>query len=378
MSIGMMLLLLNALYIEYRDKSIRQHLKNPLVYLPLSYFALYMLSGLYSDDTSWWLSRMILKAPLVAIPIGMLSILTIDASIFRRILGFYWWSILLGIIGMVVLYLSDMKMYNAIYLQGQVLPTPIMHSRYSIMVALAIYSGGYLFQVSKEKTYKIIYAIGTSIAFIFLHILAVRTGLVCFYISLLVVIVWYILRSRQIGKGLAMIGILLALMAASTQWIPSLKNKVSYTIYSLGKIKDGGNTANLSDSYRLASIRAGIDIGNSSPILGVGIGDLKTATAAYTQKHHPDLVHTSYTPQSQYILTYAGLGFVGVCFLLYFHMRSLYYARRSYMLLGSMAVLCTVLIVEQFLETQAGIAIYMLAYGVLMLKMIDTSGKKLH
>lgn len=280
---------------------------------------------------------------------------------------------MLGLVSISVIYLLDMDLYNTLYAQGQVIPTPIMHSRYSIMVAVAIYCGGYINSKLRDSLRnRMIYGIGTVLMVLFLHILAVRTGLVSFYISLLIVMVWYIIRSRHYLWGILGLLVVCGMVASSLLHIPTLRNKLSYTIYSINQIRSGDRIDNLSDAYRIASISAGLHIGNSSPIIGVGMGDVKEETDRYVKQYYPSLRHTVYTPQSQFVLSYAGLGVLGVFALLLLTIVPAFYFRAHYFSLGIFGVFLTMLIVEQVLETQVGMAIYTLVYGVLIRRQVGS------
>ena len=94
--------------------------------------------------------------------------------------------------------------------------------------------------------------------------------------------------------------------------LPSLQNKIDYTLYNLYHIRHDSNKKELSDSHRVGTIQAGLAIGNEAPLLGVGIGDIRDKTEVYLQRNYPAVAGSGFTPQSQYVWQYASMGWLGL------------------------------------------------------------------
>jgi hypothetical protein len=102
-------------------------------------------------------------------------------------------------------------------------------------------------------------------------------------------------------------------------------------------------------------------MGNEAPLLGVGIGDIRDKTEAYLQVNYPGVAGSGFTPQSQYVWQYAGMGWLGLLVFIAVTFFPLFYKNGwRYALLGSfLAIAIPSFVIEQTLETQLGTAIYL-------------------
>ena len=80
----------------------------------------------------------------------------------------------------------------------------------------------------------------------------------------------------------------------------TLKNKIDYTFYSIHMFQRNQNLEELSDSYRLGSIAAGLALARENLWTGVGIGDLKDECNEYFAAHYPALVGQELMPHNQF------------------------------------------------------------------------------
>lgn len=365
MSISMIGLSL-LFFIRSDKKNIINRIKShPAFLLIIIYFIIYLISGLYSENIDWYLNRMQLKLPFLFLPIAMMSLPLMNKRYYYPLLYLFFIMILGMSLYLTLYYAFNFEMVNDGYQRGKVLPTPIMHIRYSIMVVYAFFIGIYLYLKKWKFRWNIdryILLSGSIFLFAFVHILAVRTGIVSLYATILVLLIAWVFRSGNYIKGLLVLFII-SLSAALAIWkIPTLQNKYRYTKYSLEEFVNGNDIGRLSDSYRIVSIKAGMAIGNNSPIIGVGAGDVKDLTAQYVQEHYPDIAHTTYTPQNQYVITYAILGLIGVLVFLAMTLTPLF-IKGSWADINFIAfhtILITSFIVEQTLESQIGITFYLL------------------
>jgi O-antigen ligase len=102
------------------------------------------------------------------------------------------------------------------------------------------------------------------------------------------------------------------------------------------------------------SMIAGLKVGNDNPILGCGYGDLdRDVNIAYRevfpQEKEPKI------PHNQYVMTYAGLGVVGLCLFFYAIFYPVFYKKNyidSIFLALNIISICSFL-AEATIETQA-------------------------
>ncbi len=325
-------------------------------------FLLFFISGLWSENTEYFLNRSRIKLPLLFLPFAFFAVPTLSKKVMQRIfLGFialFAFSVLWSI----GLFLLDFNHYVEIYGKGQTLPTPIHHVRYSIMVSIAAAMTIYGIKTWNDISpllNKVLWAIALMFIF-YLHVLAVRSGIMTLYIALGCLLFIYIKEkgNKLWAAGITVSSILLIFLA--TQFVPTIKNKLSYMQYSLEKFAKNENIRDLSDSRRLGSIFAGLDLTRNNPLLGVGIGDIMDETNAYLAKHYPDLIDLELLPHNQYILTSATLGIIGLLIFILFSFMPLFYLNgyNDYLLLASQFMFFASFMVEHTIESQIGVALY--------------------
>lgn len=364
-SIGMMVLTANALFNRKIGANFRLFLQNrALVGLAAIFFSV-LISGLWSENMDWWVNRSRMKLPFLLLPIAIVAIPRFDKRVYYSLLAVFFWVLVSICIYSIFLYLLDYKEITEAYKQGHVLYTPVMHIRFSLMVVYSILIGYHLLQ---EKFYfkfsfeRWLLLAATVFLLIYIHILAVRSGLVSLYAVMGYLVIYWIAKSKRYILGIGFGLLVIIGIALTVRLVPTLWNKIGYTRWSLEQIAQGERLADLSDSYRLATIEAGIALGNQHPLLGVGFGDIKDATKAYLQQKYPALLQQIYMPQSEYVLFYAATGIVGLLLFIWATFQPLFYQKAFQHLLisGFHIIMIISFIVEQTLETQLGVGIYVM------------------
>lgn len=365
MSIGMMALVVNAVVNADIGRNARRFIRNPALVGLTAIFLLFLISGLYSENMVWLVNRLRMKLPFLVLPFSIAAIPRLDKTTYQRLLYLFFWLVVGFCLHSFVRYLLDFETITYQYREGKVMPTPVEHIRFSLMAAYCVAIGWYLFRQSFSigwpgERYAVLAA--TLFLAIYLHVLAVRSGLVSLYLVFAYLLIDYVVRSRRYRLGIAVAALLVTGALLAMRYVPTIKNKVDYTLYSLHLFQQKQGLEVLSDSYRLATVEAGVAIGNAHKWTGVGIGDLRDATVRYLQEHYPTLAPAVYMPQSQYVLVYAALGIFGLLGFVIATLLPLFY-RRSYAD-GPVAVFHLIallsFVIEQTLETQLGTAFYLL------------------
>jgi O-antigen ligase len=190
---------------------------------------------------------------------------------------------------------------------------------------------------------------------VFVHILAVRTGLLALYGGLAVMWVFMVFREGKWRLGVisALAGFGLVLIAYNA--FPSIANKLGYVMYDLRMMQEKGAQSEYSDNVRITSITHGIALLQDQPITGTGIGDIDAEMhRMYATKTPGFPIESRYPPISQYIFTLTAFGVLGAglffCFLLY----PLFKSRFNYALLAIYTVTLFASIGETTIELQLG------------------------
>jgi len=319
-------------------------------------FMVTVVSGVNSEDLSHWVRHLRLKLPFLILPFTF--------YLLRDTIGKYFYQILLSYVFLTlgssvpVIYemmfdqglISDIKM-------GKSLSTPVDHIKYSLFVAFALLTCLILLiedRVHSILKTRVILMICALLLFIVLHLLAVRSGLVVFYVSIFLLLIREAFRSRKVIFILPLL-ILIATPFIAFKTIPSFANKVHYTRYDFQMFKTGKGEF-YSDSERWFSMAVGLKLFMDSPLLGTGVGDLKEECKK-TYKTLYDIENGKY-PHNQYLFILAGSGLLGLIMFLIgmvypaFHFRK----RLDSLFLTIMIIVMISFLVENTIERSYGIA----------------------
>ena len=280
-----------------------------------------VFSGYNSDNQDQCLMYLRIHLPFFLMPATFYLIGKLPRS---WVVFFHVWLVIvlvLASIPVIITYLSDQSFYNNELLYGRPIPTPVEHVKYSMMNAYGVIASLLLLGkgiMKANRLPKIILAICGFWLFLFMHLLAVRTGILIAYISLLVLLL-YTVRIALFSKRTIALGTVCVTALILVLWqVPTIQNKIRYVRYDL-KMFQEGKGAFYADSDRLVSLRVGLSIFNENPVLGVGIGDLRDECEnRYIQLY--DRKERILLPHSQFLHVAASCGIVGLAlFLLGFY-----------------------------------------------------------
>ena len=385
MSIGMITLGVRAVLSLHPKENIQSLLQNKALLALLGIFLFYCISGLWSENLSYWLDRVRMKLPFLALPFGFAALHNIKFKDYQYLLYFFFWLIAVICFGIFGIYLNDFQNLNEIYREGQVLPTPVHHIRFSLMVVYAFALGLYFLEKSffayfhKEK---IAVFIVTLFLFVFVHILAVRSGLLALYLVLGYQFVYHILRSKKYLAGIGIALVSLVFTITAFYFIPTLQNKIGYTEYQLDHFGKHDRLATLSDSKRIATIEAAIVEGKKHWVIGVGVGDVQDVTTAYLKEHYPDIANLGIIPHNQYLFVWMGMGTVGLVAFMLLLLYPLFYCKgyQDSQLASLYVIILASFLVEHTIEVQIGSAFFSLFVfiGINMRSRVFENSKRLY
>lgn len=365
MSIGMIGLTVNAVFNKNIGDLWKRFLRTPALLALTGVFVVYLLSGLYSENTDFFVNRLRMKLPFLLMPFAILSIPRFDKAIYYQLLYGFLLLVFVGCLYSIFLFLQNPVDIIERYKQGHVLPTPVMHIRFSLMVAFAIGIGWHLYKEQfffRYRWERLLIACLSILLLTYLHVLAVRSGLIAFYGGVFYLLVRRIFIKKQYFAGVAALVLFSISVWLAVMYIPTLNNKYHYMRYSLQLFKENRNLEDLSDSYRLGSIYAGVELSRQHFWSGVGVGDIKDECDRYFAKRFPALVGEQLMPHNQYLFVFAAAGVFGFLYFLWATTYPLWY-RKSYqqeIMVIFHIILLSSFLVEHTLETQVGTALYIL------------------
>lgn len=297
-------------------------------------FSVYVLSGINSEDTGRWLEKINTNLIFIAIPLGVYLSGPYKKAILDKIIAlFVLFNAILNII-LLVIYVLHFDSVNQQYLYGQTIYTPIMHVRYSYFVAISIIFSFYLFYINFKTKYKYFWAVVTLFLIVFIHILAVRTGILSIYITVFTLGIFYAVKFKKHKELTIGLVSFLIIIAVSFLTFPSIKNKISYSIWDIKSTLNNTAQYHTSDRIRIYSIINGLKLVKENPVFGTGIGDIYIEMDKKYDINYPDLPEKyRFGPIDQFLFTLASMGIAGFVILYGLLLIPLYFIKRKHRLL---------------------------------------------
>ena len=322
-------------------------------------FFIPLMSGLWSENLSEWVWRSRLRLPFVLLPIALIALPSWPKKVYHHLLYLLLICSFLSAFVVLYHYLANTGAALDAIGQGRSMWTPTNHIRYSLLIAYAIIVAFCLWHDKHYFRYfwerKIIAVIGT-LLFFFLHFLAVRSGLAAFYFTALCLIIYNGTRRPIRFRHILLFGLFMAVPLCAVKFVPSLQQKWFYTKWDIEQFAKGF-VEKRSDSQRLFSIKAGLDVWSEHPLLGVGVGDLKNEMLAYFKRANKP--HYLF-PHNQYVFTLTSTGILGLLLFLMAVYLPMFYGKayRLLPLLSIQIIVALSFFVENTIETSLGVAIY--------------------
>ena len=333
-------------------------------------FIVTFISGINSEDLGHWLRHLRMKLPFLILPPAF--------YILRKSVAKYYDQLCLAFLSVgiistfpVLIDLFQLDSMVAMIKKGQSLNTPVDHIKYSLYLAFSCLIA-LIFLVEKRLEFKYknpLLLLGGFYLFVFLHLLAVRSGLVVFYLTSFILLFRYaIIFKKPILYFLLFVLSVSPFLAYKT--VPTLKKKVEYMIYDY-RMYQKGEGRDLSDSERLYSYEIGYEIFKESPLLGSGIGDLKKLCAdKFKAKYQLD---NSKYPHNQFLFILAGSGIVGLILFLIGMCYPIFYFRKKQdsLFFAIWLIFIISFLVENTIERSYGISFFLLFFLGSMCKMLS-------
>jgi O-antigen ligase len=350
-------------------KKQRDHNREVALFAVVGLHFLIVLAGIFypPEEPAYLLERLRIKAPFLMLPLVFWLLPAFPKHRYFQV----WWFllILLGItsLGIMANYLLHFEAINLKIRQGQPMPMPCNHIRYSLLQAMGIVGGLYLLE---ERTLQMggsenrlqVFIVAGLVAWLFIaqHLIAVRSGLVVTYAVLMAAAIRYLFaRKKYFAGGVVLLALALAPILAY-RLVPSVRTRIGYMRYDFDLYRKGVSVGTLSDASRWVSWKIGWDIFRGSPWLGVGPGNLRKEVEARYAVQFPDF-EKRLMPHNQFLHTAAGSGAIGLLvFLPAFFIPLFYRKNRAHFPLFALHLIVFLsFIVEATLENAMGVAFFL-------------------
>lgn len=313
LSISIGLFFLSAPLRLGRRDWIRQAIKDPLVWIGSLLVGLPVLSGFWSENMYAWWDVVRIKLPLLLLPLGGVG-LRWDK---KRHEWIGW--ILVALVGIGSIYslipwMRDAFSVNVDYLRGGSLPTWLDNDRVRfswLVVAMCWWIQGRWKDALPRQRWLIA---GLILFFIFfLHVLAVRIGLVCFYLLAAFLLLRQLLDPAHRRGSVVLLLLLIGLPFLLYYMLPTFRARVDYIRYDWsytfqGKYLSGGN-----DAIRVQSLQVAGEVIRNHPLYGVGFGDIRSEMDSVYHRVNPNLSESERIyPANEWAVYGVGMGWIGL------------------------------------------------------------------
>jgi O-antigen ligase len=339
---------------------------NVLAIAFLIFFCWILIGGLYSESVSAFLKDLQIKLPFLILPLVM------GVSFYKRkntqLFLHFTFIVVVFSAGLIsfINYLWHYREINQLIFQAK--PVPILaninHIYYSIVLSFAIFSGLYVF-VRKELTerWRWLNSLMLILNLVFLHTIAARTGLFAFYASVFVFILYNGIRSKKFGITALACLLLFSAVFVSVRYVPVLNNRYQKSLEDINAYRTGSDINHYSISMRLEYWEKSLKVFTKSPIIGVGLADVKLEMKRLFEKENSILIPENRKgPHNQYLEVLAGMGIIGFAMLIFILTYMLFLAikQRNDLLLLFLTIFLFSFLVESALERQSGISFFVL------------------
>ena len=333
------------------------------------FFFLVLFSFWQTYDYQYWLARLRIKLPFLVFPLMFVALPRFTEKEVKGLFYVLLISLLITCLGIGANYLIHFDEINELLKQGQPMPTPHNHIRFSILLALGIIGGIYLVEEGYYWRYEVEkkWIIGITIfLFLFIHLLSVRSGLLSLYTALFMLTIRYILKTRRYWMGLTFIILLISIPVITYQLVPSFKSRIAYMKYDY-YMYQRGEGALYSDSGRIVSLKVGMDIAKEHPWLGVGAGNLRAEVTRIFEEEYPNF-EDAHMPHNQFLFVVAANGIIGLILFLFAFFFPIFYRRnfRHTILLGFSSIIFVAFMIEHSIENSIGVGFYIFFLSLLL------------
>jgi len=362
MSIGMMILLANAIINAHLGANLKRFMTKTHLLLITGYFLLLSLSFFWSADKVYFNERFQIMIPFLILPFSFFSVSR---------WGMKWYDILIllfiilnlgGIAWSMGQYLQQKDAYDIGYGFSKLIPTPFKndHIRFSIAVVMSICFCVDLFSRQKNLWAKIGLVVVVLIDVLYIHILAAKTGILSFYLVTLLFIIYMLFSLEYKKMGIIILFISLTLPFIMYALFPSFKNKIGYIRYTIDQLGNTERQANVSDEGRLISYEYAIESIRKNPWKGVGLGDVYHEMALRYENEFKGQSAKVLLPHNQFLMVGMAVGVFGIIYLLLMLFFILKIVRKNDFLYFSFCLLMLLTImIEPLFETQYGTCIFL-------------------
>lgn len=276
------------------------------------------ISILWTSDYEDWMEQMRIKLPLL---FGLYSLAVMGPFSLKWIriglMVFLGATFVTGSATVVDYFMHKDQIEMQIQVSKPVtLVFDINHIYFSIIIAFSVFVGLWLRSFKepifhKAERWAITFLLVAHV--IIMHVLTARTGLLAFYVAAMLLGLWFLVSKRKYLLAILLVLGISSLPVVGYYTVSSLKHRIDNTISDLDQYFSGYDPNYLSIGTRFESWKTAGNLWRESPVLGVGMADLKEEMWLQYFEDASDLCEENYVlPHNQFIQILAGFGLLGL------------------------------------------------------------------
>jgi hypothetical protein len=362
LSISIVLFVIVAIVQKDFVQLIKRFITTPyLVFFSLLFF-IPAISGLWSSNLNLWADVVRIKLPLLVFPLAFAANWQFSAKQWNWLAAVFLVAVFGGCVWGLADYWQNPASMHEAYLRAKTISTPLEndHVRFSWLVAVAIILCCLLFVMSADNQRRVFLSLLAVFFIIYLHVLSARTGLLSFYIFLLLGCGWLFRKHRKNKWSIGGLFILAALPVISFFALPTFRARVDYFIYDWSYAGKGQYLPGSSDGARTMSLKAGWQMLKENP-WGVGAGDIISETDKWYAANVPQVLPTDkFYPSSEWLMYGGFAGWAGAILFTAIMLLPFLHRPTSHPLfwLGLHATAAASFLFDMGLEVQYGVFLY--------------------
>ncbi len=327
-------------------------------------FWVFAVSVLWSSDVFFWLERVRIRLPFLVLPWAFANLPRLALRQYASVVYVLVVVLVLFSAGSLLNFRLDSETILAGLGEGQPVPVPRNHIRFSLIMVIALTAGGWLLGKRAYWSHaweRRLFGAGLVFLFVAIHIFSVRSALVALYAVMLFSTFRFLMETKRWAISLVAVAFMAAVPVVAYMSMDSIRQRIGYMLYDWQHFRSSGGGESYSDSERFVSLDIGYHIWRDNKILGVGIGDLEQATLEKTIERHPIYAETPKLPHNQFLYTMAATGLFGLSLSALAFALPLFDRRyRGFYLFMAFQIIVSIsFLVEYTLETSIGAAFFL-------------------
>lgn len=334
-------------------------------------YGLFLFSAFFTSDWLKWQHEAFRLLPWIGVPLVFALAVPLRARQRVAVGCFYVLGTAAVAVGTLAQYVQHTAEANFAFGTGRSLPsiTNIFHIHFGVMLGLAFFFGLRLSQLPRLRPWlRGVLLLAVASVVVTMHVLAYRTGLLVFYVTLLVNAFHLVLR-RRVAVGMALLLLLVAGPWLAYHTLEPVRQRWNATLYDIELYQQGRDINQASVARRLVAWETASHLVRQNPLLGVGHADVHDAMMAQYDWRDYGLKPTNRAMiHNQYLHNLASGGVLGLGLWLALLLWPLMQPtpRRNPYIREFVLVLGTAMLVDSLLEMQIGFNLFVFCYGFLV------------